>query len=115
MFELLVIIGIILINVIFDVIVYTTHNDIYYMIALFAYSGGLYMNYRSRESKTQETRKQRIKQLFLSTLLFMSVSLVYILLKTVGWINMYTTIIYFAMITGLIIIFLTSSKTTKSE
>lgn len=115
MIELLVIIGIILINVIFDVIVYTTHNDVYYMIALFAYSSRLYMNYRFSETKTHETRKQRIKQLFLSTLLFMGISLVYILLKTVGWINMYTMIIYFAMITGLIIIFITSSKTTKSE
>ena len=106
MVEILVVLGIVLINVIYDVIVYMTHNDISYMLFLFAYSVGIYLRYQFHESQIHVTRRQKIKDLFINLTIFMSMTLGYILLNAVGWANIYTTIIYYFVIVGVIILYI---------
>lgn len=117
MIELLVVMGIILINIIYDVIVYVTHNDISYMISLFAFSVGLYLRYKFHEDKVHVTRRQKIKELFINITIFISVTLGYILLKAVGWENIYTMLIYYFVIIGVIILYLNhrNTQTRKSR
>ncbi|WP_210619583.1 hypothetical protein [Mammaliicoccus lentus] len=115
MIELLVVIGIILINVIYDVIVYTTHNDISYMIFLFAFSVGVYLRYQFHESEIHVTRRQRIKELFTNIMIFSSMSLGYLLLKASSWANIYTTLIYYFVIIGVIILYINSRNTKIRE
>ncbi|EZX20426.1 hypothetical protein V070_01881 [Staphylococcus aureus C0673] len=105
MVEILVVLGIILINVIYDVIVYMTHNDISYMILLILFSLGLYSSYQTHESKRHKTRRQRVKELYLNIMIIMSISLGYILLDAAGWANIYTTIIYYFVLVGVIILY----------
>ncbi|WP_436895812.1 hypothetical protein [Mammaliicoccus sciuri] len=115
MVELLVVMGIILINVIYDVIVYMTHNDISYMIFLVLISAGLYSIYQTHESKKYKTRRQRIKELFVNITIYMSMTLGYILLNAVGWANIYTTIIYYFVIVGVIIVYINRRDTKVRE
>lgn len=115
MVELLVVMGIILINVIYDVIVYMTHNDISYMIFLVLISAGLYSIYQTHESKKHKTRRQRIKELFVNITIYMSMTLGYILLNAVGWANIYTTIIYYFVIVGVIIVYINRRDTKVRE
>ena len=105
MIELLVVMGIILINIIYDVIVYVTHNDISYMILLILFSLGLYSSYQTHESKRHKTRRQRVKELYLNIMIIMSISLGYILLDAAGWANIYTTIIYYFVLVVVIILY----------
>ncbi|MFP4877517.1 hypothetical protein ACLFLH_00835 [Mammaliicoccus sciuri] len=105
MVELLVVMGIILINIIYDVIVYVTHNDISYMILLILFSLGLYSSYQTHESKRHKTRRQRVKELYLNIMIIMSISLGYILLDAAGLANIYTTIIYYFVLVGVIILY----------
>lgn len=88
MIELLVVMGIILINIIYDVIVYVTHNDISYMILLILFSLGLYSSYQTHESKRHKTRRQRVKELYLNIMIIMCISLGYILLD-LDWLGKY--------------------------
>lgn len=106
MVELFVVMGIILINVIYDVIVYMTHNDIVYMICLFAFSVGIYLRYQFHESEIHVTRRQKIKELFINITIPMSISLGYILLKAAGWANIYTILIYYFVVVGVIILYI---------
>lgn len=111
MVELFVVLGVILTNVIYDVIVYMTHNDISYMKCLFAYSIGIYLRYQFHESQIHVTRRQRIKELFINLKIFMSMSLGFILLKAVGWANIYTMLIYYFFIVGVIILYINRKNT----
>ncbi|WP_239739938.1 hypothetical protein [Mammaliicoccus sp. P-M59] len=111
MIELLVVMGIILINIIYDVIVYVTHNDISYMIFLVLISAGLYSIYHTHESKKHKTQRQRIKELFINITIYMSMTLGYILLNAAGWANIYTTIIYYFVIVGVIILYINRRNT----
>lgn len=111
MVELFVVLGVILTNVIYDVIVYMTHNDISYMIYLFAYSIGIYLRYQFHESQIHVTRRQRIKELFINLTIFMSMSLGFILLKAAGWANIYTMLIYYFFIVGVIILYINRKNT----
>ncbi|MGX1435629.1 hypothetical protein [Mammaliicoccus sciuri] len=111
MVELLVVLGIILINVIYDVIVYMSHNDISYMLCLFAYGIGIYLRYQFHESQIHVTRRQRIKALFINLTIFMSMSLGFILLKAAGWANIYTMLIYYFFIVGVIILYINRRNT----
>lgn len=115
MVEILVVLGIILINVIYDVIVYMTHNDISYMICLFAFSVGLYLRYQFHESQIHVTRRQKIKELFINLTIFMSMSLGYILLKAADWANIYTMLIYYFVIVGVIILYINRRNTQVRE
>ncbi len=111
MVEILVVLGIILINVIYDVIVYMTHNDISYMICLFAYSVGIYLRYQFHESQIHITRRQKIKELFINLSIYMSMTLGFILLNTVGWANIYTMLIYCFVVIGVIILYINRRNT----
>ncbi|MEB7066384.1 hypothetical protein [Mammaliicoccus sciuri] len=115
MVELFVVLGIILINVIYDVIVYMTHNDISYMICLFAYSVGIYLRYQFHESQIHITRRQKIKELFINLTIFMSMSLGYILLKATEWANIYTMLIYYFVVVGVIIVYINRRDTKVRE
>ncbi|WP_425255135.1 hypothetical protein [Mammaliicoccus sciuri] len=115
MVELLVVMGIILINVIYDVIVYITHNDISYMICLFAFSVGLYLRYQFHESEIHVTLRQKIKKLFINITIPMSISLGYILLKAAGWANIYTMLIYYLVVVGVIILYINRRNTQVRE
>ncbi|EZX20427.1 hypothetical protein V070_01882 [Staphylococcus aureus C0673] len=111
MVEILVVLGIILINVIYDVIVYVTHNDISYMIFLFAYSVGIYLRYQFHESQIHITRRQKIKELFINLSIYMSMTLGFILLNAVGWANIYTMLIYCFVVIGVIILYINRRNT----
>lgn len=115
MVELLVVMGIILINGIYDVIVYMTHNDISYMILLILFSLGLYSSYQTHESKRHKTRRKRIQELYLNIAIFLSITLGYILLKATGWANIYTTVIYYFVIVGVIILYINRRNTQVHE
>ncbi len=111
MVEILVVMGIILINVIYDVIVYMTHNNISYMICLFAYSVGLYLRYQFHESQIHKTRRQRIKDLFINLSIYMSMTLGFILLNAADWANTYTMLIYCFVVIGVIILYINRRNT----
>ncbi|UXV29510.1 hypothetical protein [Mammaliicoccus sciuri] len=115
MVELLVVMGIILINIIYDVIVYMTHSDISYMILLILFSLGSYSTYRNHESRRRKTQRQRIKELYLNIATVISITLGYILLKVVGWANIYTTIIYYLVIIAAIILYINRRDTQVRE
>ncbi|MEB6195340.1 hypothetical protein [Mammaliicoccus sciuri] len=115
MVELFIVLGIILINVIYDVIVYMTHNDISYMICLFAYSVGIYLRYQFHESQIHVTRRQKIKELFINLSIFMSVTLGFILIKAAGWANIYTMLIYYFVVVGVIILYINRRNTQVRE
>ncbi|MEB6118650.1 hypothetical protein [Mammaliicoccus sciuri] len=115
MVELFIVLGIILINVIYDVIVYITHNDISYMIFLVLISAGLYSIYHTHESKKHKTRRQKIKELFINLSIFMSVTLGFILIKAAGWANIYTMLIYYFVVVGVIILYINRRNTQVRE
>ena len=91
-----VISGIVGLNIIYGLILWISQNDITGIFTLVFFSIGLVVRYFSDREKVPFYK--RCKGLYISVMLFIGGNLVYVVIKALGWANIYTTTLYIVFI-----------------